>query len=157
MSYNALTTLILQKITPKPEERAKVDALSRELLQKISAACQSEGITATVRVEGSVAKDTWLAETPDIDIFIRLPTTIDRQFLDEIGLRIAKKAAGDAEQLERYAEHPYLEVFVEGYRVDIVPCYDAKRGEWQSATDRTPYHTDYIRTHLKEPDRKSVV
>ena len=148
MSYNALTTCILQKITPKPEERTKVDALSRELEQKISAVCQSEGVTATVRVEGSVAKDTWLSENPDIDIFIRLPTSIDRQFLDEIGLRIAKKAAGDAEQLERYAEHPYLEVFVEGYRVDIVPCYDAKRGEWQSATDRTPYHTDYIKTHL---------
>ena len=65
-------------------------------------------------------------------------------------MRIAKKAAGDAEQLERFAEHPYLEIFIEGYRVDIVPCYDAKPGEWQSATDRTPYHTDYIRSRLKQ-------
>jgi tRNA nucleotidyltransferase (CCA-adding enzyme) len=150
MSQHELTARILQKITPKPEERIKVEAVSKELEKKIAAACKNEGIVATVRVEGSVAKDTWLSENPDIDIFIRLPTSIDRQFLDEIGLRIAKKAAGDAEQLERYAEHPYLEVFVEGYRVDIVPCYDAKPGEWQSATDRTPYHTDYIKTHLSK-------
>ena len=79
---------------------------------------------------------------------MRLPTSIPRKNLGDIGLRIAKKAAGDAEQIERFAEHPYLEIFMDDYRVDIVPCYDAAPGEWQSATDRTPYHTDYIRTHL---------
>ncbi len=52
--------------------------------------------------------------------------------------------------MERFAEHPYLEIFLGGYRIDIVPCYDAKSGEWQSATDRTPYHTDYIRVHLNK-------
>ncbi len=79
---------------------------------------------------------------------MRLPTSIPRKNLGEIGLRIAKKAAGDAEQIERFAEHPYLEIFIDDFRVDIVPCYDAPPGEWQSATDRTPYHTDYIRTRL---------
>jgi len=148
MSQDALTAQILQKITPKPEERLKVNALSQIFEQKIQQACQSEGIDATVRVEGSVAKDTWLSENQDIDIFMRLPISIARKNLDEISLRIAKKAAGDAKQIERFAEHPYLEIFVDGYRIDIVPCYDTKPGEWQSATDRTPYHTNYIRTHL---------
>ena len=150
MAADALTQRILQRITPKPEERAKVDALSRKLEQKIADAIQTEGITAAVRVEGSVAKDTWLTENPDIDVFMRLPTSIPRKNLGDIGLKIAKKAAGDAEQVERYAEHPYLEIFMDDFRVDIVPCYDAAPGEWQSATDRTPYHTDYIRTHLSQ-------
>ena len=152
----ALTKQILKKITPKKEEHAKVDALSRKLEQKIVAACQSEGINATVRVEGSVAKDTWLSENPDIDVFMRLPTSIPRKNLGDIGLKIAKKAAGDAEQVERFAEHPYLEIFMDDFRVDIVPCYDAKPGEWQSATDRTPYHTDYIKTHLSKELRGEV-
>ena len=152
----AVTQQILKKITPKPAERSKVEALSRELEQKISAACKSEGVTATVRVEGSVAKDTWLSENPDIDVFMRLPTSIPRKNLGDVGLRIAKKAAGDAEQLERFAEHPYLEIFVDGYRVDIVPCYDAKPGEWQSATDRTPYQTDYIKARLGKELRGEV-
>ena len=147
---NSLTKRILEKITPKKEEYAKIDALSRELEQKITIACNQEGIEAIVRVEGSIAKDTWLSENPDIDIFMRLPTSIPRKNLGDIGLKIAKKAAGDAEQLERFAEHPYLEIFLSGYRVDIVPCYNAKPGEWQSATDRTPYHTDYINTHLSK-------
>jgi tRNA nucleotidyltransferase (CCA-adding enzyme) len=146
----AITKQVLEKITPGKEDRAKVDAITRELEQKVALACKQEGIPAVVRVEGSVAKDTWLRENPDIDIFMRLPTSIPRKSLGEIGLKIAKKAAGTYEQVERFAEHPYLEIFVEGYRVDLVPCYDAKPGEWQSATDRTPYHTDYIKKNLSK-------
>ena len=153
---NSLTKRILEKITPKKEEYAKIEALSRELEQKITLACQQEGVEAIVRVEGSIAKDTWLSENPDIDIFMRLPTSIPRKNLGDVGLRIAKKAAGNAEQIERFAEHPYLEIFLSGYRVDIVPCYDAKPGEWQSATDRTPYHTDYIKKRLSKEMRGEV-
>ena len=153
---DAVTKQILEKITPKKEDYAKVEALTLKLEQKILLACREEGVSAIVRVEGSVAKHTWLSENPDIDIFLRLPTSIPRKNLGDIGLRIAKKAAGDAKQIERFAEHPYLEVFVEGYRVDIVPCYDAKPGEWQSATDRTPYHTDYIKKHITKSLRGEV-
>jgi tRNA nucleotidyltransferase (CCA-adding enzyme) len=148
MAFEALNKRVLRKITPKSEEYDKVDALSQKLIAKIQAAAQKEGVAATVRVEGSVAKDTWLAENPDIDVFLRLPTSIPRRSLGEVGLKIARGAAEDAEQLERFAEHPYLEIFTDSYRVDIVPCYDAAPGQWQSATDRTPYHTDYIKTHL---------
>jgi tRNA nucleotidyltransferase (CCA-adding enzyme) len=153
---NQLTERILKKITPKKEEYAKIEALSSQFEQKIAMACQQEGITSIVRVEGSVAKDTWLSENPDIDIFIRLPTSIPRKNLGDIGLRIAKKAAGKAKQLERFAEHPYLQIFIDGYRVDVVPSYDAKPGEWQSATDRTPFHTDYIRQRLSKEMRGEV-
>ena len=152
----AVTKQVLQQITPQKSDIAKVEAITRELELKVASACKDEGIEAIVRVEGSVAKDTWLRENPDIDIFMRLPTSIQRKDLGEIGLRIAKKAAGKYEQIERFAEHPYLEVFVQGYRVDIVPCYDAKPGEWQSATDRTPYHTDYIKKHLTAEMRSEV-
>jgi tRNA nucleotidyltransferase (CCA-adding enzyme) len=150
---NKLSTLaqrILEKITPKKEEYVKIDDLSRELEQKITLACQQEGLNAIVRAEGSVAKDTWLSGNPDIDIFIRLPTSIPRKNLGEVGLKIAKQAVGSAKQVERFAEHPYLQVYVDSYRVDIVPCYNAKLGEWQSATDRTPYHTDYIKSHMRK-------
>jgi len=151
-----LTERVLKKITPKKSERTRVEALSQNIEQKIFLACKNEGINTVVRVEGSVAKDTWLSENPDIDVFIRFPTSIPRKSLGEIGLKIARKAAEDARQVERFAEHPYLEVFMGGYRVDIVPCYDAAPGEWKSATDRTPYHTDYIKQHLNIQLRSEV-
>lgn len=151
-----VTQLILKRITPSDTDRARVEAITREIERKVEDACRTEGVTAIVRVEGSVAKDTWLRENPDIDVFMRLPTSIPRKSLGEVGLKVAKKAAGDYKQVERFAEHPYLEITVGGYLVDIVPCYDAKLGEWQSATDRTPYHTDYIKQHLTTQLRGEV-
>ena len=152
----ALTARILEKITPKKKDYKKVEVLTRDLESKITVVCQQEGIPAIVRAEGSVAKDTWLRDSLDVDIFMRLPKTIPRKNLGEVGLKIAKKAAGTAKQIERFAEHPYLEIFLERHRIDIVPCYEAAPGEWQSATDRTPYHTDYIKTHLNKNLRGEV-
>ncbi len=156
MPMQEITKEVLKRISPTDADRLKVEEITRELETKVGFVCKEEGVSAVVRVEGSVAKDTWLRENPDIDIFMRLPTSIPRKNLGDIGLRIAKKAAGTYRQIERFAEHPYLEVFVEGYRVDIVPCYDAKPGEWQSATDRTPYHTDYMKKHLSKELRGEV-
>jgi tRNA nucleotidyltransferase (CCA-adding enzyme) len=147
---NELTQRILKKITPSKHAREKVAQITRMLEKKVTDACKEMGVSAVVRVEGSVAKDTWLNENPDIDVFMRLPTSIPRKNLGDIGLKIAKKAAEGYEQIERFAEHPYLEIVIDGFHADIVPCYDAKPGEWQSATDRTPYHTDYIKTHLNQ-------
>lgn len=145
-----LTSEILAKITPTKGDRAKMEALARELERKVACACEEFGVKAVVRLEGSVAKDTWLSEEPDVDVFMRLPTTIPRKSLGEISLKIAKKATEGSEQIERFAEHPYLEAFVDETRVNIVPCYDTKIGEWLSATDRTPFHTDYINKHLSK-------
>jgi tRNA nucleotidyltransferase (CCA-adding enzyme) len=153
---NTLLQEILAKITPTQADRAKITALAKELRQKVLRACQEQSINATVRVEGSVAKDTWLREDPEIDIFMRLPTTIPRRSLGEKSLKIARKATQGAKQIERFAEHPYLEAFIGKVRLNIVPCYDAKPGQWLSATDRTPYHTDYVKKRLNEGLRGEV-
>jgi len=153
---NAIHEEILKKITPTQADRAKITALAKELQQKVALACEEHNVKATVRIEGSVAKDTWLRKEPDIDIFMRLPTTIPRKSLGKISLEIARKATKGSRQVERFAEHPYLEAFIGDVRVNIVPCYDAKRGEWLSATDRTPFHTDYVKRRLNKTLRNEV-
>jgi tRNA nucleotidyltransferase (CCA-adding enzyme) len=153
---NAIHKEIVKKITPTQADRAKITALAKELQRKVALACEEQGVKAAVRVEGSVAKDTWLREEPEIDVFMRLPTTIPRRSLGEISLKIARKATEGAKQVERFAEHPYLEAFIGNVRVNIVPCYDVKRGEWLSATDRTPFHTDYVQKSLNKALRDEV-
>ncbi|MGW8289435.1 MAG: CCA tRNA nucleotidyltransferase [Candidatus Bathyarchaeia archaeon] len=152
----AVNEEILGKITPTHADRAKIEALAKELQRKVATACREQGVDAAVRVEGSVAKDTWLREEPEIDVFMRLPTTIPRRSLGEIGLKIARKATEGSTQIERFAEHPYLEAFIDGVRLNIVPCYDVRLGEWLSATDRTPFHTDYVEKRLDENSRGEV-
>jgi tRNA nucleotidyltransferase (CCA-adding enzyme) len=153
---NAITQEILKKITPTTADRNKINDLAETLQQKVAAACKEQGVTAEVRVEGSVAKDTWLREEPEIDVFMRLPASIPRKSLGEISLKIARKATEGARQIERFAEHPYLEAFINDVRLNIVPCYDVKPGEWLSATDRTPFHTDYVKKRLNENSRGEV-
>jgi tRNA nucleotidyltransferase (CCA-adding enzyme) len=141
---------VLKKIIPTQSERSKIHAIAKKLQQRVLRLSKEQDVEATVRVEGSIAKDTWLRKEPEIDIFLRLPTTIPRESLGEISLRIARKATEGAKQVERYAEHPYLEAFFDNVRLNIVPCYDVKRGKWRSATDRTPFHTDYVKKHLSQ-------
>ncbi|MEM3566417.1 MAG: CCA tRNA nucleotidyltransferase [Candidatus Bathyarchaeia archaeon] len=147
---------VLERVTPRKEEREKIEALAKELEAKVASAAADFGVKAVVRLEGSVAKDTWLSEEPEIDVFMRLPTSIPRKSLGDIALKIAKRATEGTRQVERFAEHPYLEAFIDNVRVNIVPCYDTKPGEWLSATDRTPYHTDYVKKRLTSQMRGEV-
>jgi len=139
---------VLKTVNPTKEDRSKIETLARKLEKKVAAAARKARIKAKIRVEGSVAKDTWLSGEPDIDIFMRVPSSTPRKSLGDICLCVARKATEGSKQVERFAEHPYLEAFVEDTRINVVPCYDAKQGEWQSATDRTPFHTDYMKKHL---------
>lgn len=139
---------VLEKISPTSKDRAKIEAVAKELERKVASSAAKKGIEAVVRVEGSVAKDTWLKEEPDVDVFMCLSPTIPRKTLGTVSLEIAREATEGSRQVERFAEHPYLEAFVKGFRVNIVPCYRAERGEWLSATDRTPFHTDYVNQRL---------
>ncbi len=151
-----LLNQVLDAILPLESDRKKITTLSKELEKKIIIECEKAGVKAKIGLEGSVAKDTWLIDDPDIDIFIRLPLTIPKENLDEDILRIAKKATKGSKQIQRYAEHPYLEVFINDIRVNIVPCYEVAQGNWKSATDRTPYHTKYVRKKLNQALKNEV-
>lgn len=141
---------VLKMVTPAKGEKAKIWSLAQSLEEKVAIASEYFYPEIEVRLEGSVAKDTWISREPDIDIFIQLPSTIPRKSLGKIGLKIARKATEGFIQVERFAEHPYLESEVDNTQVNIVPCYKTKQGEWLSATDRTPFHTNYIKKHMTE-------
>ncbi len=145
-----LLSEVLKEATPSLEERRHVLTLAKKLSERVEEAAKKARVDIEVRVEGSIAKDTWSRELPDIDIFMRVPPDVPRESFGTVYLDIAKEATADAEQFERFAEHPYLEAIVDGTRVNIVPCYRVERGAWKSATDRTPFHTDYVKPLLNE-------
>ncbi len=141
---------VTRTITPSQKERKEVLSLADSLVRKVKKVAKKAKVEAIVRVEGSIAKDTWLRREPDIDIFLQLSRSVPREALGTACLRIAREATRGSKQVERFAEHPYLEAFVNSTRVNIVPCYRAKPGEWMSSTDRTPYHTDFVIPRLND-------
>jgi len=155
-SLEKVSATVLKRVTPSQREKKKVLSLAENLIGRVKTAAKKARVEAEVRVEGSVAKDTWLREEPDIDIFMRVPSSMPRDAFGTVCLKIAKEVTRGFKQVERFAEHPYLEAFVNSTRVNIVPCYKVKLGEWLSATDRTPFHTDYVKPRLNEQLRSEI-
>src|SRR3990170_8217544 len=89
---------ILNRINPSKEDRKRIETLAGKLEEKVAASAKKKGVEAVVRVEGSVAKDTWLKEEPDIDVFMCLPPTIPRKELGEVSLEIAREATEGSKQ-----------------------------------------------------------
>lgn len=155
-SLEEVCSEVLKRVTPSENERKKILKLTQELIQRLKQEAKKRGIETEIRLEGSVAKNTWLRDTPEIDIFIRVPTTMPREEFGNVCLKIAKEATQNSKQIERYAEHPYLEAIIGDVYVNIVPCYSVKQGKWLSSTDRTPFHTNYIKSMLDEKKAKEV-
>jgi len=123
MGAEEICLKVLEKITPGEEERRRVIGLAEELMGRLRGVLAAEGIEAEVRLEGSLAKDTWLSGEADVDIFVRFSPDVPLGFLRTRFLELAKEASRPYKQVERYAEHPYLECYADGIRVNIVPCY----------------------------------
>ena len=151
---------ILNELRPTPEEIKAVDETTEKVIDFINELCDKEGIDAEANAVGSVAKKTWLSGKSDIDIFISFPIDTDMDCLKEKGLYIAHKTndALNGNASEHYASHPYLTCDIDGFEVDIVPCYAINEGDSIiSAVDRTILHTRYIQRHLSKEQEDEVL
>lgn len=150
MSLEEVCAEVLGRVTPSEEERRRVYEIAEGVKRRLAEELSRVGLEAEVRVEGSVAKDTWLSGDADIDVFALLPPSVPREALKTTFMEAARRAASGYRQVERWAEHPYLECPLNGLRLNLVPCYRVEPGRWLSATDRTPYHTRYVLQRLNE-------
>jgi len=137
---------ILARIRPSAEEERRLQAVVRELLDKVEGILRTRGWEAKPFVAGSVAKGTHLTGA-EVDLFVAFPPDLPREDLEARGLELGKI-------LERgihlYAEHPYTRGWFRGTEVEIVPCYRiVDASQRMSAVDRTPLHVDYVLGRLQ--------
>ena len=105
---------------------------------------------------GSFAKDTWLSKDADIDIFIRFKkNTSDKKF-EQISKTVGFESMKNYEPYVRYSEHPYVEAKIENTKINVVPFYDVKKGDWKSAADRSPHHTKFMEKSLTSKMKNEV-
>jgi tRNA nucleotidyltransferase (CCA-adding enzyme) len=109
-----------------------------------------------VIVGGSYAKNTWLPGHADIDIFVRFSPDTDIATFERVGLEIGDSATRGHPRGKKYSQHPYTEAEVDGVKVNIVPCFHVKAGEWKSAADRSPFHVQLITTKFGDEQRLQV-
>ena len=143
---------VSRKIVPGKQERDRMARLAENLKIQVQHILDTSNFGGAVSVQGSYARDTWLSGEADLDIFASFPPSMDRREWIEKILPTLKRGI-KAKSIDRYAEHPFLEFHMDGIRVNIVPCYSVEKGQWKSATDRTPFHTKYMQRHLTDEMR----
>lgn len=144
---------VLDRIVPSPEEVASIEERAYRLKQKVLDYVASHGIDVEVRFAGSFSKGTFLSN-PDLDLFLMFPDTVSREDLERIGLQAGEDILHG---IRMYSEHPYTRGRFEGLDVDMVPCFRIDSTEnLRSAVDRTPFHTQYIKSHLTDGQKDQV-
>lgn len=139
---------------PTAAETEKITAVGEEAKRLVEARAGPE-VTEVV-FGGSFAKGTWLKGDADVDIFVKVKPSVEEDRFEKLGVEFGMTALKRHGAHLRYSDHPYVEAFVNGIRVNIVPCYDVERGKWKSAADRSTFHTEYVTRTLGADKRAQV-
>ena len=118
---------------------------------------EAENFSEIIGLElgGSYAKGTWL-DNADIDIFLKFKNSTTKEKFEEISKSIGFSSMKKFKPYVRYSEHPYVEARIKKTKINVVPCYDVKGGEWKSAADRSPFHTRYMQKALTSKMKDDV-
>jgi len=133
-----------KEATPPKKLQQKKQRIAKKVCDLVNQCIEKYVQVVGFELGGSYAKGTWLPEKADIDIFVKFNKKTSEKDFRNIGTKIGFQSLKKHKPYTRHAEHPFVEAVVDGTKVNIVPCYDVSRGEWQSATDRSIYHTKFM-------------
>jgi len=145
---NSILNYAKKETTPPKKLQEKKQRIAKKACDLVSHCIEKHSQVVGFELGGSYAKGTWLPEKADIDIFVKFNKKTPEKNFRNIGTEIGFQSLKKYRPYTRHAEHPFVEAIIEGTRVNIVPCYDVNKGEWQSATDRSIYHTKFMSQKL---------
>lgn len=150
---SAVIAKALSLCEPTKSEASKLTKIAQEAKRLVESRVASLDEVVDVVFGGSFAKGTWLRGDADIDIFVKIKPSVSVERFEVLGKSIGQEALKKHKPKLRYSDHPYVEAFVRGIRVNVVPCYNVEQGKWQSAADRSPFHTEYISSNFDDEKR----
>tara|TARA_B100000686_G_scaffold37321_1_gene38788 strand:+ start:598 stop:1938 length:1341 start_codon:yes stop_codon:yes gene_type:complete len=133
---------------PNNNQRKKVDKIANQVFSLVNNESEKHKAIVSVHFGGSYAKETWTPEKIDIDIFVKFKKNTNEKNFETIGKKIGFDSLKKFKPYVRYSEHPFVEADINGVGVNVVPCYDIKKGEWKSAADRSTFHTEFMSANL---------
>ncbi len=137
-------------VTPSKGESIRLRKVDYDVTKRLQDSFSKVETVPEIALGGSYAKGTWLKGEADIDYFLLYPVGYPREKLEGEAIETILRAMKGLRVNLRYAQHPYVEAFSENTRINVVPCYKVEKGKWQSAADRSPFHTEYIRSHFDD-------
>ena len=153
---NQLIDEQLKKIIPTPKQEKNQSETVGHIMELVCRETKNHANVVGVELGGSYAKGTWLPRDTDVDIFVKFKKSVPDELFRSESRNIGLNSMKNYNPTERYADHPYVEADVNGTAVNVVPCYDVARGEWNSAADRSPYHTRHMCENLTDRMKNDV-
>ncbi|HZC88548.1 MAG TPA: CCA tRNA nucleotidyltransferase [Nitrososphaera sp.] len=141
---------------PSENEAKRITSIAQDTKRLVENSLASSDKVTGIIFGGSFAKGTWLKNDADIDVFFKVKPSVSIEDFEKMGRSVGQQALRKYGPKLRYSDHPYVEAFVKGVRVNVVPCYDVEQGKWQSAADRSPYHTEYVLHNLDDEKKNQV-
>ncbi|MEM3369083.1 MAG: CCA tRNA nucleotidyltransferase [Thermoproteota archaeon] len=146
----------LKLIKPDEDLREKVNQTVEKVIKNLKEVFWKIDQRIEVELEGSIAKDTWTSKDIDADIFILFPKDYSKNEIGKITISSVISKYGKERCLLRYAEHPYVTINFDFMDVDVVPCYKVEPPNWLSATDRSVYHTKFVKSKFNDKLKDSA-
>jgi tRNA nucleotidyltransferase (CCA-adding enzyme) len=153
---NSILNYAKKESTPPKKLQQKKQYVAKKACDLVSKCIKKYPQVVGFELGGSYAKGTWLPEKADIDIFIKFNKKTSEKDFRSLGTEIGFQSLKKHKPYTRHAEHPFVEAIIDGTRVNIVPCYDVNKGAWQSATDRSIYHTKFMSQKLSNSSKEEV-
>jgi len=155
-SLDAVLAQARKLVVPDRRAYAELRRVAESVHSKVDAAVEGKAGITGVFLGGSYAKDTWLQGDVDIDIFVGFSPEVEIKRFEEVGLSVGREAVRGHKPGKKYAQHPYTEAVVDGFKVNIVPYYNVEPGYWKSAADRSVHHVVFVRENLDDEARVQV-
>ncbi|MBI4360171.1 CCA tRNA nucleotidyltransferase [Candidatus Micrarchaeota archaeon] len=147
----AIAQKVARRASPTPQEAEKERAFAERFIAKLAPKLKD----AKLMLVGSTARDTGLVGDKDVDVFAAFPRDMEED--DIVKKTVSAVKTVKANWVMHYAEHPYLQAVVEGYQVEVIPCFAiGKNQPLKSAVDRTPLHMDFLQKKLTASQRQDV-
>ncbi|MBI5226253.1 CCA tRNA nucleotidyltransferase [Candidatus Micrarchaeota archaeon] len=144
---------VAKKVSPTPQQAAAEKIFAQKLMATLSKALPQ----AKLHLVGSTARDTGLQGDKDLDVFAAFPRELEEEVIVQKTVAACKKTLPKAGWVMHYAEHPYLQGRIDGYSVEVIPCFKTDKGQKiKSAVDRTPLHMDFLQKQLTQAQRQDV-
>lgn len=154
-----ILSVVAKKIEPNEEEKLRIQDTANKIVSILKELCKKQGFDIKVEIGGSIGKGTWLSGEADIDIFMLFPLSIELDRMISLGLNIARKTTEivGGVPVEKYAQHPYIETYINGVTIDIVPAYQIEHpSQIKTAADRSSLHLRYVNSKLNDRMRKEI-
>ncbi len=147
MNTTALLRQIKADIRPSEKERKTIEKLARAVLNKIKLP-KAEAV-----IGGSFAKDTWMKNTRDVDIYVRFDYKTYNDRSGQISDILESALKKHFRVVRLHGSRDYFQLKRKAYTFEIVPILAIKKPEEAlNITDFSSFHVTHVRKHRRLAD-----